>query len=153
MWTMSSEEKTTTRWDANAAACLETYRLCKSTSRYCQYESADAEIRACTVALDDCADIALLLANMFARRSPSVRDAAALSAATLRGVTGSFRRWEHHDPELRAAFAAAQNVIRICEEVEAGSEASARDERDVALQETFPASDAPPGASGPGGAT
>ncbi|HEX7071463.1 MAG TPA: hypothetical protein VF190_11685 [Rhodothermales bacterium] len=130
--------------DSAAAACLDVYRLCTTSAQHCLNVRRDDAVRRCAGALRDGAEVALLLAGLLARRSPFAEKTVPLCAEAVRQAATAISGLEHADGQLRATYAACQNLLRVCRELTAGGLASESDDRDEALLETFPASDATP---------
>ena len=122
--------------------CLATYRLCREAAAHAAIE--DRTVRA---ELENCADLHLTTANFLLRASPFNRELAALTAAVAKSVADTLEPLEQTDSILRAAYAACLRTYHACA-AWMGAESSAvptpPDARDVALEETFPASDPPP---------
>lgn len=123
--------------------CVENYRLCRATAHHCRQDDA-LESRACMDALDDCAEGALLLANFLLRRSPLAVHAADLVREAARRAADAIAERDHEDVRLRTAYASCQAVVRIADGLLGEAADETADDRDEALEETFPASDATP---------
>ena len=134
--------------DLAARAALDAYRQCKAAAQHCLNARREDRIRPCAGALEDCADASLVLANFLVRDSPLIPGALELASDAARQAASVISGLEHADGQLRATYAACQNLLRVCRDLATGGSASpANDARDEALRETFPASDATPTAT------
>lgn len=145
---MATSLERTEQMDQAAKACLEAYGECKASSQHCLNARRDDRVRSCAGALEDCADVSLLLGNLLLRNSPMVLPTVGVAMDAARHAASAISALEHADGQLRAAYAACQNLLRVGRMLSGGDTPDpGEDERHEALLETFPASDSPPAVS------
>ena len=142
--TMGTSIERIEQLDEAAAACLEAYRECRASAQHCLNARREERVRRCSGALEDGADASLMLANLLLRRSPLAEHAIPFCAEAARHAASAISGLEHADGQLRATYAACQNLLRVCRDLGGPAVKNMHDERDEALLETFPASDATP---------
>ena len=130
--------------DLAASAALDAYRECKASAQHCLNARREDGIRKCAGALEDCADASLLLSNLLLRQSPLIPAAIDVVEGAARQAAMMITGLDHANGQLRATYAACQNLLRVCRDLTGASRPAEEDARDEALIETFPASDATP---------
>ena len=130
--------------DEAAQACLDVYRHCTASAQHCLNVRREDRLRRCAGSLGDAADASLLLGNLLLRRSAMVGQAMVLCTEATRQAASSIAGLEHADGQLRATYAACQNLLRVMKGLSGDAADAQEDDRDEALEETFPASDATP---------
>lgn len=125
-------------------ACLDAYKLCRETSAYAVQRGGRLAELERIQHLHDCADVSLTMANLLTRDSRFRRDLAPLCATIARACAESLESMEHEEPQIRATYAACCHVADACTMLSNEASPAVADARDVALADTFPASDPPP---------
>jgi hypothetical protein len=93
--------------------------------------------------LFDTADIAHVMSSMLIRSSIFYRATGKLLMASARATGHALEAFDHEDEQLRSAYVLCQRIRVSCGEFLGDVDAAEYDEQDLAVKNTFPASDPP----------
>ena len=124
--------------------CMETYKVCRQTAAYSVNEGGTLAEPHRIQILYDAAEINLAMADFLSRASPFHNALGRLCIEITRACAEAISQDEHDDDQLRITYAACERSVRACKELTGTGEDAHSDERDVALEGTFPASDPTP---------
>ena len=125
-------------------ACMEAYKVCQQTAAYSINEGGKLAEPHRIQILYDTADINRVMADFLARASHFHNALGTLCAEITEACADAISKDERDDDQLRITYAACEGAVRACKELTGAQEEAHTDERDVALEGTFPGSDSTP---------
>lgn len=123
---------------------MHAYRVCHQTAAYCIDNGDEIATLERLKAFDDCAEVNLTLANFLLRGSEHAVDLARVCITVSEACAKAIEDVEHHDPQLRAAYAVCRRARGACLELLGEDVPVTEDRQDETVRESFPASDPPP---------